>query len=64
MKHLVLSFKRIMQDVKELQTQFGMAATTTLSGLQSPVYVRHADDRHIELFLNYHLGITLETDTP
>lgn len=50
----------IGEELAALRKRFAGATSFHLSGLEGPVLVRQADERHVELFINYRLSLELE----
>ena len=48
----------ITEEVKKTRQVMASEGTVKVDGLESSVMVRQADDRQVELFLNYSLSIT------
>ena len=51
---------QIAQEIKKTREAISSSGSVKVEGLESPVMVRQADDRNVELFLNYSLSITAE----
>ncbi|MBA4149269.1 MAG: hypothetical protein H0X66_14235 [Verrucomicrobia bacterium] len=50
---------RLQEEIKQATTRLGHGRAT-LSGLESPVFVRQVDEENVELFLNYKLSVEKE----
>ena len=50
----------ISQEIKKTREAMSREGKVTIKGLESPVMVRQADDRHVQLFLNYSLALMTE----
>jgi hypothetical protein len=50
----------IAEEIKETRSALASQAIVKVEGLESSVMVRQADDRNVELFLNYSLTITVD----
>lgn len=50
----------IAEEIKQTKEAIGFAGSMNVQGLESSVMVRQADDRQVELFLNYSLSLTSE----
>ena len=50
----------IAQEITKARETLSGRGSVKLEGLESPVMVRQADDRNVELFLNYSFSITTE----
>src|SRR6266567_3530024 len=51
---------QIAQEIKKTRDAMAAQGSVKVEGLESPVLVRQADDRQVEVFLNYSLSITME----
>lgn len=51
--------KRISEEITKAKAALGVSGQVNISGLESPVFVRQADDRHVDLFLNYSTSVTV-----
>jgi len=52
--------EQIAQEVQKTRKAISANGSVRLEGLESSVMVRQADDRNVELFLNYSLSITTD----
>lgn len=50
----------ISEEIKRTREGLGTSGSVKVEGLEGSVMVRQADDRNVELFLNYSLAITME----
>jgi hypothetical protein len=50
----------IAEEIKKTREALGTQGSVKVEGLESSVLVRQADDRQVELFLNYSLSVTTE----
>ncbi|SPP63834.1 hypothetical protein [Nitrospira lenta] len=51
--------KNIAVEMVKTKSALGPTAKVTISGLESPVFVRQADELRVDLFLNYELAMTM-----
>jgi len=51
---------QIAQEVQKTREAISANGSVKVEGLESSVMVRQADDRNVELFLNYSLSITTD----
>lgn len=51
--------KKIAQDIEFVKSSIEHNGKITISGLEQPVLVRQANDRQVELFINYSMSIEL-----
>ena len=51
--------KLISEEITKAKAALGVSGQVNISGLESPVFVRQADDRHVDLFLNYSTSVTV-----
>ena len=59
-QHRSKLLEMIAQEIKKTREALGTQGSVKIEGLESPVLVRQADDRQVELFLNYSLSITTD----
>ena len=52
--------KMIAEDVHRTREAMGGKGNVSIGGLQGPVLVRQADDRNVELFINYWMTVEME----
>lgn len=58
-QHREVLLKLISEEVAKSKAALGANGQVIVSGLESPVFVRQADERHVELFLNYSTSFTV-----
>ncbi|MDY6952172.1 MAG: hypothetical protein SWE60_11715 [Thermodesulfobacteriota bacterium] len=51
--------KLISEEITKAEAALDVSGQVKSSGLESPVFVRQADDRHVDLFLNYSTSVTI-----
>jgi len=51
---------QITQEIRKTREAIAPSGSVKVDGLEGPVMVRQADDRNVELFLNYSLSITTD----
>jgi len=51
---------QIAQEIKQTREAISASGSIKVEGLESSEMVRQADNRYVELFLNYSLSITTE----
>lgn len=51
--------KLIADEIGKSKKAFGTTSQALIGGLESPVFVRQADERNVELFLNYTVALTV-----
>jgi len=54
-----VSFLRVSPWAPKAEAALDVSGQVKISGLESPVFVREADDRHVDLFLNYSTSVTI-----
>lgn len=51
--------RAIADEVAKTKSTLGSSVEVTVSGLESPVFVRQADEKHVDLFLSYELAMVV-----
>lgn len=51
--------KLIADEIGKSKKALGTASQALIGGLESPIFVRQADERNVELFLNYTVALTV-----
>jgi hypothetical protein len=59
-QYRVKLLNQIAQEIKKTRESLSANGSVKLEGLESSVMVRQADERNVELFLNYSLSLTTE----
>ncbi|HMJ88418.1 MAG TPA: hypothetical protein VK530_01300 [Candidatus Acidoferrum sp.] len=62
-QHRVRLLAQIAAQIRETRIALGVRGNVRVDGLESPVMVRQADDRNVELFLSYSISAAMDNES-